>query len=158
MKRKFTSCLILLLFVTFSVYAQQESQKILGTWKLISLKQGDKVIRISPEDSIQRIKYITQSNFVRIQYLKNTKIVRNSAGGGYTYDGTNYHEKYFFVGFGSIDFLDRQHTFKVKIVDDLLYLTGKLYSSTSDSIKIDEIWRRIDGTKESQMAKIEPIE
>lgn len=157
MKTKITSSLILALFVTFSTYAQQESQKILGAWKLISLKQGDKIINISPEDSIQRIKYITQSNFVWIQYLKKTKIVRNSAGGSYTYDGVTYKEKVLFAGFGSIDFLNRLHTFNVKIVDNLLYQTGNLYSSTSDSVKIDEIWKRIDDTKESQMAKIEPI-
>ena len=157
MNRKNSTILLLLFFVIFSSFAQEESSKILGTWKLISLKQGDKVINISPDDSIQRIKFITQSNFVWIQYLKSTKIVRNSAGGAYSYDGSKYIENYNFVGCGSLDFLNRKHTFNVSVNGDKLYLTGKLYSSKSDSIKIDEIWKRIDNSKESQIAVVSPV-
>jgi hypothetical protein len=157
MNRKNSTIFVLLFFTVFSSFAQKDTSKIQGTWKLISLKQGDKVINISSDDSIQRIKYITQSNFVWIQYLKSTKIVRNSAGGAYTYDGSKYIENYNFVGCGSLDFLNRKHTFNVTVNGDKLYLTGKLYSSHSDSIKIDEIWKRIDKSKESQIAVISPV-
>ena len=113
---------------------------IMGTWKLISLKQGAKEIIISPEDSIQRLKYITKSHFVWIQYLKNTRVIRNSAGGTYTFKGNDYIENHEFVGFGSMDFLNKIYAFKVYIIDNKMYLSGLL----STGIYIDEIWQRLD--------------
>lgn len=140
MKTKITTSLFFLFLVIFSIYAQQDSSKIIGTWKLISLKHENKEILISSEDSIQRIKFITQSNFVWIQYLKNTKVVRNSLGGSYTFKDNNYVEKINFVGLGNIDLIDAINTFKVKFVDDQMYISGKL----STGVFIDEIWKKMD--------------
>jgi hypothetical protein len=140
MNRKITTSLLFLFLVISSMNAQQDSSSIMGTWKLITLKHGEKEIKIAPEDSIQRLKFITQNSFVWIQYLKRNKIVRNSIGGTYTFNGNIYVENINFVGLGSIESLGASNAFKVKIIEDKMYLSGKL----STGVFVDEIWQRLD--------------
>jgi len=140
MNRKIVTGLLLLFLTITGMYAQQDSSCIMGTWKLISLKHNEKEIKLAQEDSVLRLKFITQSSFVWIQYLKRNKIIRNSVGGTYTLKGTDYVENINFVGVGLIESLGASNAFKVKIVDNKMYLSGKL----STGMIIDEIWQRTD--------------
>lgn len=138
MKKKILTSLLFLFLVAFSINAQQDSTNILGTWKLSSYMKGDK--KIVPDDSIQRIKLITKSYFTWVQYTSKTRVIRNSAGGTYTYDGRNYTEKIDYVGLRILDSLDIINIFKVTISGDEMHLLGVL----SDNTIVDEIWTKID--------------
>jgi hypothetical protein len=129
--------LVLFLMVGLHINAQSASNSIIGTWKLISLKQNGKVI---PNGKFVRMKFISKKNFTWVQSSTETRIIRNAAGGTYTYDGKKYTEKITFVGIGVVEYLDKTASFTVTVKDNKLYQSGRLPTGEI----ISEVWERMD--------------
>lgn len=138
MKTKIATSLVLFFLVISCMNTVEKPSAILGTWKMESYKYGDNEMKASP-DSIQMVKLITPTYFTWIHYKTKDKIVWNSAGGTYTFDGDNYIENIDFGGYGMSSYLGKTQTFKVKIENDKMYLSGAL----SDGYKIEEVWIKI---------------
>ena len=138
MKTKLFTCLVLLVFIISCSDSQKRTSKIIGTWKLTSFQYGDRERQIMP-DNLQRIKLITPEYFTWVQFDTMNKIVNNSAGGRFKFDGKNYLETIDFAGAGMKDYLDREQKFILDIKNDTMYLSGQL----SDNLKIEEIWIKL---------------
>jgi hypothetical protein len=139
MKTKIGILVALLFLAIFSIYAQQESSKALGTWKLFSFKYGDREEQTA-SDSFQRVKLITKTHFAWVKYSTNERIVTDSAGGRCEIDGENYIENIDFAGADMTDYLGKKQTFKLKFAGNKMYLSGNL----SDNLKIDEVWIKLE--------------
>jgi len=112
-------------------------QQVIGTWKMVSAKFGDRQIDMATFGVT--LKHITPTSFVWVSYDSQTKVVSRAAGGAYTLKGDQYEELPQY-GFGP-DFeviRDRTQSFRVKIEGDKLYQSGAL----SNGLKIEEVWER----------------
>jgi len=134
-----------LLALTFSVtiIGQQQPGTIagahLGTWQLVSTKYGDvKEFSGYPPDR-RRLKMITSTHFVWVDYGTENKQVSASAGGSYSLVGNKYTETIEFAGAGMDSYLGKKQVFTIAIEDDRLKQSGEL----SDGLKIEEIWKRV---------------
>src|SRR6266581_4247502 len=96
---------------TFALVAQQQSTKSsshLGTWQLVSTKYGDaKDFSEYPKER-RRIKMITATHFIWVDYDTTTKKIGSSAGGPYTLQDGAYTETIEFVGEGMEPYLDKK--------------------------------------------------
>ena len=127
---------------TVALVAQQQPAKgggsHLGTWTPVSTKYGDaKDFSDFPKDR-QRLKMITATHFLWVEYDTKTKKVLSSAGGPYSLRDGAYTETIEFVGDGMEPYLAKKQVFTIKIDGDKLFQSGQL----SDGLKIEEIWQR----------------
>ena len=139
MKTKVLTWLVLLFLLISCNNSEQESSKILGTWRLSTYKYGEREKQTLP-DSVLRIKLINQTHFTWVQYMSNRKIVSTSAGGSYTLEGENYTERIDFAGMGMTPYLGKKQIFKLKFDQNKMYLSGNL----SDNLKIEEVWIKLE--------------
>jgi hypothetical protein len=140
MKTKMTLIFLSVFMVILNLNAQQQPADILGTWKLISYRYGERDIQF-PNDSVLRsIKLITPTHFTWVHYTTKDQLVRASAGGTYVLDGNNYTERIDFGGSSMQSFFNKEQAYKIKIADGKLYLSGVM----SDDQKIEEIWEKIE--------------
>lgn len=138
MKAKFAIALFFLFLVVLSVNAQQKSSDILGTWKLLSYRYGEGDIQI-PNDSVKMIKLVTPSHFTWVHFATRNQIVGEVAGGTYVFDGVNYVENIDFGGHGMTSYINKKQSYKIKIKEDKIYLSGVM----TDNQRIEEIWGKI---------------
>jgi hypothetical protein len=139
MKTKSIFCAVLMLLALQSCIWKNPSSKILGTWQLMNFQYADQKKTVMP-DSIRRIKIINATHFNMVQYMTIPKIVQASAGGSYKYDGENYSEIINWADASVAKYLNKEQKFKVKIVDNKLFLSGQLSSGE----KIEEEWIKIE--------------
>jgi len=144
MNTKFVTGLVLLMFI-FSCRDLQKKPPILktpniiGTWKLNSYQYGERERQMMP-NNIQKIKLITPTHFNWIQYDTKDRVVTNSAGGKYSFDGKNYIESIYFAGSEMISFIGKENKFLINVEGDTLYLSGQI----SDNLKIYEVWIKLE--------------
>jgi hypothetical protein len=138
MKTKLFACLVLVILAISCGNIKKNSSKIIGTWELTSFQYGVRERQIMP-NSLHRIKLITPTHFNWIQFNTHDKMVTNSAGGKFSFDGNNYIETIEFAGAGMTPYLGKVQKFIIKVEGDKLHLSGQL----SDNLKIDEIWTKL---------------
>ncbi len=112
-------------------------QQVIGTWKMVSARFGDREIDMATFGVT--LKHITPTGFVWVSYDSQTKVVSRAAGGAYTLKGDQYEELPQY-GFGP-DFeviRDKPQSFRVRIEGSKLYQSGSL----SNGLKIEEVWER----------------
>lgn len=123
--------------------AQQEprtrSGSLLGTWELVSYKYGDqKDFADYPKDR-RKIKMITETHSIWLEFPTSTKEIQAGAGGSYSLTGNTYTEcKDFAIG-GMMGYLGKKHVYTVRVEGDKFYQSGAL----SDGLKIQEVWHRV---------------
>jgi hypothetical protein len=116
-----------------------KKQDISGTWKLESYRYGNSSSKfISASADRPRVKLITDNGFQWSSYDVSTKRITESAGGSYTLEGDSYTEILEY-GFNMEPYVGTQSNFKIKVEDDMLFLTGKL----STGYPIEEVWQRV---------------
>ena len=137
--------MLTILIVIFAFTAEGTGSKkqtrysITGTWQLDSYKYGSSsgsFTAITPNRP--HVKLITAERFLWVTYDTTSKKLLESAGGAYTLDGENYIEEIDF-GYNMDTYLGSKSTFKIRVEDDIFYLSGTL----SDGYKIEEVWTRI---------------
>jgi hypothetical protein len=112
---------------------------IMGTWQLAMYKYGSSAssfIKVPAEAG--RIKMITDSHFIWVQYNKATGKITGSAGGTYTLTGNSYTESLDF-GLGMDTYIGKDPVYTVKVEGDNLFLSGNL----TEGYKIEEVWERV---------------
>jgi hypothetical protein len=118
--------------------AKADSNKLIGTWKLVSAKYGGKESKL-PEGTTT-LKPITPAQMMWLSYDKDGKMIR-AAGGSYTLKGDDFTDTPEY-GMGS-DFdvvKGMTHTFKCKVEGNKWFHTGKLASG----LEIEEVWERVE--------------
>lgn len=139
MKTKISIVLSLMLAVILNVNAQTKSSDLLGAWKLVSYKYGDGPIQFTT-DSIQHIKLITPTNFIWVQFPSKDRLVREVAGGSYSFNDGNYTERIDFGGYTMKFYINKDQVYKVTVANGKFYLYGVM----TDNQKIEEVWERIE--------------
>ena len=111
----------------------------LGTWKLELYKydEGSSYFYNRPSGQ-PRIKLISDKYFTWVTIDSVSGRIISAAGGPFTLEGNNYTE-FIEYGFGMDNYLKTSSTYKIKIEDDILFLSGNLTGYN----KIEEIWQRI---------------
>jgi beta-lactamase regulating signal transducer with metallopeptidase domain len=132
-----------LLIYTFSACSsipetsQNSSDKILGTWELISYKYGGDS-ELHPASG-KRIKIITGTTFCWMDIKDPMPLVSDMAGGTYSYSNNSYIENIEYGMPAMIPYVGKEQKFTVTINEDTLNLKGSL--STGE--KIEEIWVKL---------------
>lgn len=112
---------------------------ISGTWKLETYRYGNNSSAFtSATDGMPRIKLITDNSFQWASYDASTKKIMESAGGSYTLEGDSYTEMLEY-GFNMDTYVGTKSAFKIKVENDMLFLSGKL----STGYPIEEVWQRV---------------
>jgi hypothetical protein len=117
---------------------KRPEQEILGTWKLVSAKYGDREVKVL--DLGTTLKHITNTQFMWVSYDPETKLISRTSGGTWTTKGGQYVETAEY-GLGN-DFetiRGKEHTFTLRIEGDTWFHTGSLASG----LKIEEKWDRV---------------
>lgn len=148
MKRPFNSiiAIIVLLVSAFTILSctggiknTNNTVSIEGTWQGASYKYGFGQSNFNDFTKNQpHIKLITENYFTWVAYDSVSKKVFSAGGGRYSLEGDTLTEWIDF-GLGMDAYLGRKQTFIVKTAGDMLFLSGFL----SDSLKIEEIWRKV---------------
>jgi hypothetical protein len=111
--------------------------KLVGTWKLVSGKQGGQDIQL-PE-GLTMLKHVTPSHFMWAIYDKDGKVM-SALGGPCTLKGEDYEETPEY-GIGDFEQLKgKLQSFKWKVDGNKWYHNGKL----SSGLTIEEVWERIE--------------
>ena len=114
-----------------------DESKLIGTWKLVSAKYGNREIDVSKLGTT--LKHITPTSFVWVGYDAETKVVSRTAGGTYTLKGDQYEEIPQYGLSSDFDLIrDKPQSFKFKIEGDKWHHNGAL----SSGLKIEEVWER----------------
>ena len=134
---------VVILAFTAALVAQQPPAKggtsHLGTWQLVSTKYGEaKDFSDYPKEH-QRLKMITATHFIWVDYDTRTKKISSSAGGPYSFREGVYSETIEYVGEGMETYLGKKQEFTIRIDGDKLFQSGQL----SDGLKIEEVWQRV---------------
>jgi hypothetical protein len=142
-KSLLTLATVLLLGLITSAIGQQNAAKAdnspLGTWQLVSTKYGDETNFTDYPAERRRIKMITATHFIWVDYATDTKKIGNSAGGPYTLKGNAYIETIEFATEGMEPYAGKKQEFEIRVDGDKLFQSGHL----SDGLKIEENWRRL---------------
>lgn len=133
---------LILIFAFRSEFSKEQKKvkySITGTWQLDSYKYGSSSGSFTAITlNRPHVKLITEKRFLWATYDTLSKKILESAGGEYTLDGETYTESIDF-GYGMDSYLGGKSVFKIKVEDDIFYLTGTL----SDGYRIEEVWTRI---------------
>ncbi len=77
--------------------------------------------------------------------LPSDKVINNSAGGTYVFDGTEYTETLEFGLPGMIPYVGVKQAYRVRVDQNKMYLSGLLSVAGMDNkLSIEEIWERIE--------------
>jgi hypothetical protein len=118
--------------------AAKTENKLVGTWKLVSGKQGGQDIQL-PE-GLTMLKHVTPSHFMWAIYDKDGKVM-SALGGPCTLKGEDYEET---PEYGIGDVLEqlkgKPQQFKWKVEGNKWHHTGKL----SSGLTIEEVWERVE--------------
>jgi hypothetical protein len=118
--------------------AAKPENKLVGTWKLVSGKQGGQDIQL-PE-GVTMLKHVTPSHFMWAIYDKDGKVI-GALGGPCTLKGEDYEET---PEYGIGDVLEqlkgKPQPFKWKVEGNKWHHNGKL----SSGLTIEEVWERVE--------------
>lgn len=116
----------------------KESNKLVGTWKLVSGKYGDQESKL-PEGTTM-LKHVTPTQFMWATYDKDGKVFR-AAGGYATLKGDVYKESPEYGISADFDIIKAQtHVFKATIEGNKWHSVGELANGQT----IDEVWERLE--------------
>jgi hypothetical protein len=112
--------------------------KLIGTWKQVKAKFGDKEHKI-PEGYTQ-LKHITPTHFMFVDFDKDGKFI-DAFGGPYTLKGEKYEETLEY-GVGEVfkTLKGKPQAFECKVEGDRWYHNGTL----SSGLTIEEVWERVE--------------
>ena len=146
-----------ILTLTAAVVAQQQPAKSedghLGTWQLVSTKYGEaKEMSDYPKEH-RRLKMITATHFIWLDYDTTTKKISSSAGGPFSLREGAYTETIEFAGEGMETYLGKKQAFTIRIDGDRLFQSGQL----SDGLKIEEVWQRVSSSSTTLLPGSKPV-
>lgn len=125
-----------LMMVTSQSLAE-DSNKLIGTWKLISAKYGGQESNLPK--AATTLKHITPVQMIWLSYDSDGKMTR-AGGGRYTLQGDEYTDTPEY-GIGDFSVVKGQtHVFKCKIDGNKWYHDGKL----ANGLTIEEVWERVE--------------
>ena len=114
-----------------------DESKLIGTWKLVSAKYGNREIDVSKLGTT--VKHITPTSFVWVGYDSETKVVSRMAGGTYTLKGDQYEETPQYGLGGDFEIIrDKPQSFSFQVDGAKWRHSGAL----SNGLKIEEVWER----------------
>ena len=116
-----------------------ESGSLLGTWELASYKYGNQTEFTDYPEQRRRIKMVSGTHFIWVEFPIDTKEIEDGAGGSYTLEGNAYTESIDFAMPGMTSYLGKKQVFSVRVEDDTYHQSGTL----SDGLKIEEVWHRV---------------
>jgi hypothetical protein len=112
--------------------------KLVGTWKLVSGKQGGQDIQL-PE-GLTMLKHVTPGHFMWAIYDKDGKVM-SALGGPCTLKGEDYEETpEYGIGDALEQLKGKPQQFKWKVDGNKWHHTGKL----SSGLTIEEVWERVE--------------
>lgn len=114
----------------------KKQHSLVGTWKLVSAKWGQREIKI-PEE-ITRLKHVTPTHFTWVVYDKDGKVM-TILGGRYVVQGDVYEETPEY-GTGMDALRGKVQTFNWKVDGNKWHHNGKL----SSGLTIEEVWERVE--------------
>jgi hypothetical protein len=115
----------------------EESNKLIGTWKLISAKYGGRESNLL--ETATTLKHITPVQMIWLSYDKDGKMTR-AGGGRYTFKDDEYTDTPEY-GIGDFSVVKGQTpVFKCKLEGNKWYHDGKLASG----LTIEEVWERVE--------------
>lgn len=114
----------------------KKQNSLVGTWKLVSAKWGEKEAKLAEEITI--LKHVTPTHFMWVRYDKDGKVLV-ALGGSYTVKGKMYEEipEY---GTGLDRLKGNAQSFKWRVDGNKWYHNGKL----STGLTIEEVWERVE--------------
>lgn len=111
---------------------------LVGSWELVRFKYGDAPDYSDFPKASRRLKLITPTHWSWVEYdTAGPKEAKVGMGGPYTLKGEIYTETVEFATGGMVRFLDKTHSFKVRVEGDKCFLSGTL----ATGLKIEEIWQ-----------------
>jgi len=132
-----TAVAIAVMLIAASQSVAEESNKLIGTWKLISAKYAGRESNLP--DTLTTLKHVTPVQMIWLSYDKDGKMTRAS-GGRYTLQGDEYTDTPEY-GIGDFSVVKGQtHVFKCKIEGNKWYHDGKL----ANGLTIEEVWERVE--------------
>ena len=115
----------------------KSSNKLVGTWKLISAKYGETEQKF-PE-GVTMVKHVTPTQFMWAIYGEDGKVVA-ALGGSHSLKGDEYVETpEYGVGGALAQLKGKPQPFTWKVEGDKWYHKGKL----SSGLTIEEVWERV---------------
>ena len=95
--------------------ANVNNKSIMGSWKLVRAIANGKDVE---SDGNEKIKFYTTKSFYWLTYNSETKIMRRSMGGTYSFDGTNLVEVIKVVGVGKDELNALNSTAEISVTID----------------------------------------
>jgi hypothetical protein len=118
--------------------AAPASNKLIGTWKLVSGQYGGREFKYPAGTTM--LKHVTPSQFMWVTYDEGGKVT-GAAGGSYTLKGESYDEH---IEYGLGDNYEvikgQTHSFHWKMDKNQWFHSGKLASG----LTIEEVWERVE--------------
>ena len=140
--------LLAAMFVLFSVQAQ-DSNKILGTWKIKSFQYGDHPSNNEWHTAFKKYKSYTPTHFIVTEISLKTNETTTSIFGTYEIKDGVYTERILHVNHESAFMIGQTFSFKISFDgNDKMYSTGAF-----NGMKSSELWERVtrnDGEAENQ--------
>ncbi len=126
-----------------------DSDNLVGTWKLVELRNAPNEPAFSYPDFVNYLKLITPSHFIWIQYNDEGDQVSGVGSGTYTYNGDNDYREQIQMRYPTGNpTVGGEYIFKIEIGDDGLwnhYCTSVEKNGLStDSIYVDEKWAKFE--------------
>jgi hypothetical protein len=116
----------------------QPQAALVGTWKLVSAKYGEREFKFPEGTSM--VKHITPTHFMWATHDAEGKVWR-TAGGPYTLKGEEYVETPEYGISQDFDIIKgKAQTFKCKVDGNKWHHNGQL----SNGLTIEEIWERVE--------------
>jgi len=129
---------LLFIFIVLTGCSHENSSEIVGTWRLETYQYGNDTTMQQVNEHSPHLKLITPTNFTWVAYGDNG-LVTDMAGGSYTLEGDVYKERIDFGGMVMLSYVGHQHTFKMKIDGDKMFINGSLYTGEV----ISEVWEKV---------------
>jgi hypothetical protein len=115
----------------------QNSNKLVGTWKLVSGKYNGQAFDFGKQ---VMLKHVTGAQFVWLRYDGDTKKISQTAGGPYTVNGDTYVEHPVYGIGDNFDVIrDQDHTFHWQVEGNRWSTDGQL----ANGVKIEEVWELV---------------
>jgi len=170
MKKSPAFFLVVLFFAASCSDSGKESavppQSLVGTWELVSYSSdssGGKEWKDHPSHILYQ-KHLTPTHFTWVSYQKGNDQVVGMGGGTYTYDGKNYVESIEFFLPATSTILGQNINFTAEFEDGKWHHTGFVKNHefdvesaetvATDSSRIEEIWRRVEGVSQNDTTLI----
>jgi hypothetical protein len=112
--------------------------KLVGTWKLVSAKEGGKEVKL-PEGSTY-VRHVTSAHFMWVVYDKDGKL-EAALGGPYSLNGDAIEETAEYATDNVLQILKgKAQAFKWKVEANKFYRDGK----SLNGLTIEEVWERVE--------------